>query len=110
MGPFKPDKNQSIIMKPQIPDLNQLAPGNYEEEPWELHVRPSVIIQVIPSNLYAIAMNLLLTSNLTLLLLNDCFVCCCPLSLAKYTVIPLRLQFFLFGPMFFSVVVLCCLN
>ena len=42
---------------------------------------------------------MLLTSNLTLLLLNDCFVCCCPLYLAKYPVIPLRLQFFLFGPM-----------
>ena len=46
MGPFNPAmKKQGIIMKPQIPDLNQPAPGN--EEPWELHLKPSVIMQVI---------------------------------------------------------------
>ena len=47
MGPFNPHMNQSIIIKPQIPDLNLPAPEAESEEPWELDLKPSLIIQVI---------------------------------------------------------------
>ena len=46
MGPFKPDKNQGIIIKPQVPDLNQPAPES-RNPCCGLDPMPLVVMQVI---------------------------------------------------------------